>query len=248
MDDTIPQDTPQKQCSKCKQFFPATTEFFNKHSRGGLQPRCKPCRKEDRKIYNDAHVEENRQYQQEHQEAARIRSRRFSERHQEEEYIRKKRYSETHREQERMRGRRHYEENREQERIRKRRYVEKNREKEQARQRRYYKTHLEKERARGRVNAQKRHAHQKNLEGQLSVQQIQSKLKAQKYQCYYCFHKFEQGPDRMYIYHLDHVIPISRPEFAPRHDASYIVLACPHCNLSKHDRLPHEWPRGSRLL
>src|SRR5712691_7833935 len=44
-------DSPQKQCCKCKQFFPATKEFFyaNNQQKDGLHPRCKACWRVDSK-------------------------------------------------------------------------------------------------------------------------------------------------------------------------------------------------------
>lgn len=41
-------ETPLKRCSKCKQEYPATTEYFNKHTQVGLHPRCKTCLTFDR--------------------------------------------------------------------------------------------------------------------------------------------------------------------------------------------------------
>ncbi len=45
MDDTIPQDVPQKQCYRCGETFPATRQFFfvNKKAKDGLLTRCKTC-------------------------------------------------------------------------------------------------------------------------------------------------------------------------------------------------------------
>ncbi len=36
-------DCTTKRCSKCKLEFPATLEYFHKHSQRGLHPRCKTC-------------------------------------------------------------------------------------------------------------------------------------------------------------------------------------------------------------
>src|SRR5216683_3481553 len=62
---------PLKQCSKCGDSFPATTDFFgrDKQTRDGLYPTCKACRK----AYYAAHVDEqsleyHRQYYQDHKE------------------------------------------------------------------------------------------------------------------------------------------------------------------------------------
>lgn len=48
-----------KTCTKCRQTFPATTEFFSKLPRGlyGLRSRCKPCMKSHARQYARAHAE-----------------------------------------------------------------------------------------------------------------------------------------------------------------------------------------------
>ncbi|WP_442951576.1 endonuclease VII domain-containing protein [Paenibacillus sp. GYB004] len=44
-----------KQCSKCKEFKPSTSEYFHKHAnRCGLRPDCKLCSAVQRKNYRDA--------------------------------------------------------------------------------------------------------------------------------------------------------------------------------------------------
>ena len=52
-----------KMCSKCKQYFPATTDYFraNKYEKTGLECRCKTCAKEhDSLTYN--RTEEKKRY------------------------------------------------------------------------------------------------------------------------------------------------------------------------------------------
>jgi 5-methylcytosine-specific restriction endonuclease McrA len=46
-------------------------------------------------------------------------------------------------------------------------------------------------------------------------------------------------------YHVDHVVPLVR---GGSDDPSNLVIACVPCNLSKGDKLPHEWKRSGRLL
>lgn len=48
---------PQKQCTKCKQWFDATTEYFNKNcqAKDGLHPNCKGCRRKYRED-NSEHI------------------------------------------------------------------------------------------------------------------------------------------------------------------------------------------------
>lgn len=146
------------------------------------------------------------------------------------------------------RSRHHHQEHRKEESARKSLYYQKNTEAINTRVRYYQKTHREQVRAWGRVNEQKRLARKRNVTGTLTDQQIQTKLKAQKYACHYCFRPFAKRKDGTFIYQLDHTIPISRAECAPRHDINYVVLACPHCNQSKGKKLPHEFYEGGRLL
>lgn len=52
---TIPQDVPQKQCCKCKVWFPATGNHFSRDrsTSDGFYPRCKTCRRSpERGTYN----------------------------------------------------------------------------------------------------------------------------------------------------------------------------------------------------
>src|SRR6266702_3338563 len=205
--DIIPQDTPQKQCSKCPNSYPATPEFFSRKGKR-LRSECKSCQKAESKAYYTAHIEERKQYWQEHQEEKKAyQKHRYREQ--------KAAYSATHREEIQEQGRA------------------------------YRKT--EQGQRVGKAHQHRRRAQKKAILGTLTAQQIQEKLKAQKHKCYYCFAKFEKVKG-CYVYHLEHTIPISRTEHNPRHDMNYVVLSCPHCNLSKNNKLPHEWSKGGRLF
>lgn len=277
MDDSIPPDIPQKQCNKCNHFFPATLEFFHK-SKGGLHACCKTCRNRSLKSYNDAHVEDRKRRYQEHKEEINAKQREYREAHKEKVSERKRQNYQEHREEIRTqhtqyrkihqeeinaRRRQYYQEDRDSRRTQHLRFYREHHEEMLAKAARYRNTHREEiykrqkqshqrrralHLAQKRVYKQRRRARLRSLEGTLTVQQITGKLQAQKHACYYCFRKFEQRKDRTYIYHLDHTIPISRTDFTPRNDASYVVLACPHCNQSKNDKLPHEWADGGRLF
>lgn len=85
----------------------------------------------------------------------------------------------------------------------------------------------------------RRRANIKKVGGSFTTQQIRLQDKKQKNKCYYCQKKM--GTQQS----IEHVIPISR---GGSNDISNIVLACLGCNLSKHTKLPHEWPQGGRLL
>jgi len=68
--------------------------------------------------------------------------------------------------------------------------------------------------------------------GEHTAAQIWELFVKQQGLCFYC------GDDITAEYHVDHYIPLTR---GGSNDISNIVLACPHCNLSKNNRLPSEW-------
>lgn len=72
-----------------------------------------------------------------------------------------------------------------------------------------------------------------------TAKDIQRQYKTQKGKCYYCGVKVGD------TYHVDHVVPLSR---GGSNGPENLVIACPTCNMSKHNKLPHEWPEGGRLL
>ena len=115
----------------------------------------------------------------------------------------------------------------------------------------YFKTYYSQPEVKERYHSHNRNrrARKRNAVGIHTAQQIQDLLKRQKYTCYYCATKFQQAKGK-YIYHVDHTFPLSRVVGTdiPANDISYLVLACPRCNLSKHNKFPHEFFEGGRLL
>ena len=102
-------------------------------------------------------------------------------------------------------------------------------------------------RERHHIHDANRRARKNAASGTHTLQQIQELLKRQDYRCYYAAcgrAKFEKRSGR-YVYHIDHVIPLSR---GGSNDISNLVLACPVCNLKKHNKYPWEFPAGGRLL
>lgn len=90
-----------------------------------------------------------------------------------------------------------------------------------------------------RRTTQIRRARKRNADGTYSQFDIERKYKAQKAKCYYCGISIKDG------YHIDHVVPLSR---GGSNWPDNLVLACPSCNNRKHNKLPHEWTEGGRLL
>lgn len=72
-----------KQCRKCKQYFPATLEYFHKHGSGvaGLNPKCKSCIAEKSKIYRSKNKDkiyiQIRDWQKKNPEKCKARTKRF---------------------------------------------------------------------------------------------------------------------------------------------------------------------------
>mgnify|MGYP000939281706 FL=1 len=88
-----------------------------------------------------------------------------------------------------------------------------------------------------RAEHMKREALKKSSGDGVSAADILSQYKSQKGRCWWC------GKSVGDNYHVDHLIPLTR---GGKHSARNIVISCPSCNLSKNNKLPHEWT--SRLL
>lgn len=77
-----------------------------------------------------------------------------------------------------------------------------------------------------------RKARLKGAEGTHTANDIEAQYIKQRGLCHWC------GVDTGKLYHVDHVIPISR---GGRNDPDNLVIACPRCNMSKQDHTPDEW-------
>jgi hypothetical protein len=284
----------EKRCSKCRRFFPATLEFFNKDKKhtDGLRSDCKECRKSpnQRPQYHLRNAEGLKQcsrckewkppttdYYHHNKEAkdgflskCKDCCKDYRKQNREHEAARSKAYSLRPEVQERRRayerGLRNNPETRDA--YQSRRNASYYKPENYARLKEYYKR--PEVRARKNENTKKRYhdpvvgprvkeqrrahtlryqAKKQSIPGTYTFEQIQDLLKRQKHKCYYCSAKFEKKDGR-YQYHIDHTFPLSRIEGTdiPANDISYLVLACPFCNMSKSNKFPWEWPEGGRLL
>jgi 5-methylcytosine-specific restriction endonuclease McrA len=237
MSDIIPQSTALKVCSKCGEAKPATTEYFNlsKRRKCGLYPSCKVCRRvcylENRERETDrakAYYEANRErvaaqakiYRQENHEIVSARNKTYNKANAERIAAQVKAYNGA---------------NAERIAAQKKAYYEANRERAYARVKAYRKANPGVERA----ARQRRRARKANAQGTHTVADIRRQYKAQKGRCYYCGVKVDD------TYHVDHVIPLSR---GGANGPENLVIACPACNVSKGNKLPHEWSIGGRPL
>lgn len=234
-------ETPVKTCSNCHQEFPATLEYFyaHKHGKYGLQPVCKACA-----------IERRRKHYAEHRDEVNERARKDRAEHPEKQREYQRKYAAEHRDEERERARKWYAEHRDKAIERARKYNAEHRDERNERARKWYAEHpdkvLESQRkwnaehpeivkARQKVRNMRR----RDKSGAPRSKAIVDLYKRSKGKCYYC------GVDVGQNYHIDHVIPLTR---GGTNDLSNLVIACPSCNLRKHDKLPHEFVEGGRLL
>jgi len=230
MSDSISPDAPLKQCPKCKQWKPATVQYFdrNKSRKLGLDSRCKICKSEYHQANKARFNLRMKQYRESHKEEMRLRDCQYRESHKE--------YLQDYEQRRRKRPEAY-------------RQLKRQYDKDYAAYHRQYRvTHREEHR----VNDRHREALKKSIPGKHTVQQIQEQLERQKYRCYYaaCGHAKFQHVKGKYVYHVDHTFPISRVAGTniPANDINYLVLTCPTCNESKGNRFPWEFPEGGRLL
>ena len=234
------QPYPFKRCSKCGCEFLASRIFFFvcKSHKDGLGSNCKNCDCKKRK-----------QYRLEHLEQEKTRSRFYARSHSEEIAEAKRQYYEEHKAQIEAYKRQWYLANHEKLKERARHHYKTHRKEIIARNKEYTRTHPTLYRAiahrydqkhKEQANARNRNkrARYKQSEGKHDQRDIQAQLKRQHGKCYYCGELVDK-------YHVDHVIPLSR---GGGNGPDNLVISCPKCNMSKNDKMPHEWPQGGRLL
>lgn len=112
-----------------------------------------------------------------------------------------------------------------------------NPEKFRQRAREYSKNNLDKRRA---TNSRRR-AIKLNAAGSHTADDVKRKFESQRGLCYWCGKKLETSGKNKF--QADHLIALSR---GGTDGPENIVCACPTCNYSKHNKLPHEWT--NRLL
>lgn len=213
-----------RQCTKCHEFKPATTEFFapSKGNKIGLRPECRVCMTERRRQHYEANREKVceavRQYRMANPDKLRERNRRYCRENPEKVRAGRLRRYHANIERERERNRRKYRANPAKNREQSYRWLDAHPEKRQEYAHRY--------------RARKRQA-----EGEHTAEDILAQYKSQKGKCWWCGKKIKGK------YEVDHRIPLARGgSDAPEN----LVIACQFCNRSKGARLPHEW--SDRLL
>lgn len=221
-----------KRCSKCGEEKPATLEYFHRRnlSRDGLCHKCKVCVRAYQVANRERIAERRRTYRaespkyKEYMRAWRAENRAHVAEYEHAYWAmnkeRKAEYRSANKEHIDKRARAYYI-------VNKARY--------RARESAYRTANPE----RGRYKSNLYRARKCNAEGTHTVDDIKAQYKRQKGKCFWCGVKVGK------IFHVDHVVPLSR---GGSNDVSNLVVACPTCNLSKHNRMPHEWPQGNRLI
>lgn len=214
--------TPTKTCTKCGETKPATAEYFHRAKLGlyGLKAVCTDCIKIETQKRYATNPDYNRNYYLANSERIKQNVRSYREA----DPARKKEMDRDYREKNRERVLR-----------RKRTYAAANREREAERARAWRAANPERHRA----SVMRRRALKLSAEGSHTGEDIRAQYERQKGRCYWCGEKVKG------IYHVDHIVPLSR---GGSNWPENFVIACSFCNLSRHNKLPHEWPQGGRLL
>lgn len=249
-------NTPLKRCTgPCGQEYLATAEHWHRQKNGlyGFTSQCKKCKNAyGKEHYSIPEVKENaKKREKEYRSRQEVKERRqeykreYNSRPEVREHMREyhKKYGRSlhvkcyRSRPEVMEHRRAYEKQYEK--------LPKVREQRKSYEREYLSRKEVKERRR--VHKHNRRARIRSIGGVHTHEQIQDRLRRQRHKCYYaaCGYSKLKKEKGKYIYHIEHVVPLSK---GGSNDISNIVLSCPRCNLSKHDKLLHEWLEGGRLL
>lgn len=213
-----------KKCTKCGVEKPATTEYFRagKRAKSGLNARCRVCEAAQSRRYYQANRDKARESQRKyyHANVGRLReaNRRWQQNNPDKVRERNLQWRQRNPEKIIENNRRGYQNNRE-------RSLESTR--------RWRRENPDRSRANARAAYHRRRARERQAKGTHAATDVQAQYDSQRGKCWWCGKKIKEGK-----YHVDHRIPLARGgSNAPEN----LVIACPECNLSKNDKLPHEW-------
>lgn len=232
MTDHTPNLTPIKQCTKCKEWKPATPEYFHRRGKFRLASSCKECCN----AYGRRNTPPKFQIKLDHKLCPRCEEIKPATT---EYFARHKLKSDGFNANCKECNRRYKVKNRKKVAEWTRRYYQTNKERIDQATRDYRQKTKDQRRGMRRAEVRRRQARKRNAEGTHTAADVERQYKAQKGRCYYC--KVKVGK----TYQVDHVIPLSRDG---SNGPENIVIACVHCNESKGAKMPHEWPQGGRLL
>ena len=240
MDDCTPeQHLPTKRCGKCKEIKAVSAFSKNAKRKDGLQERCKACaasyyvaNREALSARRAAYYIENRErimaksaayYSANREEIAAHRAQ-FYIKYREKIAASQAAYYIAHRAERAA----YYASHRAKIRAYNVAYLDAHRDEQAARTAAWKKANPDKVRA----NYHRRRARKLGNSGTHTAQDIQRQGDSQKWRCWWC------GKNCADKYHVDHLIPLSK---GGHNNPSNIVISCPRCNCSKHDKTPDEF-------
>lgn len=190
-----------------------------------------------------------------------IHCKKYNSENREKEAKRRAEYRNSHKEKERIYAEKYRSSNKEKISISQKLYREKNKIKLSKKQAEYYKLYSQSEEFRKRKasnssiwaknNKEKTRnrsrARRANLRasGKISRQDILNVLTLQKFRCAnpMCLEKLY--PKERNAFHVDHIYPVSK---GGKNIVTNIQILCPACNMSKSNKLPHEWAKDEGFL
>jgi 5-methylcytosine-specific restriction endonuclease McrA len=233
-----PESSPPvtKTCTKCQRELPADCFYPRRGRCSGLDAECKQCKKKRARDYRLAHLDEqravSRRWKQTHPERARELHDNWISLHPERQRHYAAAYYARHPDRCIASTLASRAKDPEKARVRDRRYVDEHRQERSDYARKYRAEHLDSFRA----WASKRRATKRSAPdaGLSNADTDAAQLRRQRRRCYLCGQKII-GRN----WHRDHIVPLSRDGTS---DGPWnIIIACPTCNVRKHNKLPHEW-------
>jgi len=210
-----------KTCTECGIEKELSDFYADKRNKDGVRSHCKTCVIGESRKYRIGHIEHVRAYKSEWWQTYKVKAKdkiraqhaAYYTQNREQELDRCRAYQAAHREE----NKRHCKE-----------YYAANVERERQRVLRWHKEHPEMHRA---ADARRR-ARMLQAGGEHTAEDIKRQCNVQKWRCWWCGKKCKKQ------YHVDHLIPLAQ---GGHNGPGNIVIACPRCNLSKHDNLPSDW-------
>lgn len=250
MDDNT---TPLCQCTKCKNWFPLTTEYFppRKVKKNGFDSWCRKCRNKKTAQWFKDNPDKAREYAREqysrnpdpirarakkwyddNTERSKEAAKRWRIEHPEEYAEYQRQYTADHAEKNRARAKEWSKANPERKKVTGKSYYERTKSANKSKRRDILKRWRKANPEQHRAQLSKRRARKMNAEGQYNAQDIRDLYEEQQGLCAYCgIRLFDE-------YHIDHVVPLVR---GGSNWPDNLMLACPECNSSKNDKLLPEW-------
>lgn len=249
---------PTKQCTKCGEKFPATSEYFNKNikSSDGLHPNCKACRRKYREMNADHIYLQKKNWRDNNPEKEKLRVDTWIENNKDHYLSTKREYYEEHKDAILSAQKEYYEANKEYINARNSDSYQKNKSVIRVKaSQSYFANPIKQIEARSRSKkwrednpeefkaAMKRHtairrARERKVEGCFTNADLFDIYKKQNGRCAYCSSpiNFEQSNQ----VHLDHIIPIV---LGGTNWPTNLAFACRSCNLSKGKKTLSEWEK-----